>query len=45
MTLDEFETEFLQSMRGEAETIVLADDEAAWERFQHWLARQRGDRL
>jgi hypothetical protein len=44
MTLEEFETQFLQPMRGEVGIVVLADNEAGWERFQHWLARQRGDR-
>jgi hypothetical protein len=42
MTLDEFDAQFLQPMRGEVEVVVLTEADSAWDRFQNWLARQRG---
>lgn len=44
MTVDAFEAEFLIPERGEVEIVVLAEDAAAWQKFQHWLARRRAPR-
>jgi len=41
ITVDAFESEFLLPERGEVEITVLAEDAAAWRRFQRWLARRR----
>jgi hypothetical protein len=41
MTVDAFISRFLIPERGEVQTVVLAEDEASWQRFQHWLERQR----
>jgi hypothetical protein len=41
MTIDAFESQLLAPERGEVEVVVVAEDTAAWNRFQRWLARQQ----
>ena len=41
MTVDAFESQMLAPGRGEVDIVVLAEDAAAWHRFQKWLARRR----
>jgi hypothetical protein len=41
LTLDAFESEFVRPDPDNIEVTVLAENRAAWERFQDWLAIQR----
>lgn len=41
LTLDAFESEFVQPDPDNVEATVLAENDAAWRRFQDWLECQR----
>lgn len=41
MPIDAFEEQFLLPEKGEVEVVVQAEDDAAWGRFQDWLAGVR----
>jgi hypothetical protein len=41
LTVEAFVNQFLVPEEGEIEATIHADDEAAWRRFQDWLARRR----